>query len=1171
MNASEERVNLDRRWLGTSVVRVRVLAAGLVLLAAGCMVLGWGSRSRQTAANRAASTSAQGSAQTAGTTTGPILSGETKLDARSHALAVFAGLPLMFEPNQGQANLDPADARVKFVARGSGYSLYLGSEGAILNLRSQTKRKADAEIRVESLQMKLAGANPNASVSATDPLPGKSNYILGNDPSKWRQGIPQFARVRYENVYPGINLVFYGNQGRLEYDFQVAPGSDPRQAELEFKGAKKVELHDGALVIKGEGGDVQLDAPRVYQEIAGRQEPVEGSFVLRGANRAGFAIGNYDHSRELVIDPQLTYSTYFGGSGDESHVSIAVDGSFNMYLTGSTTSANLPALAGVYQQTLNGTQNVFIAKIVPTLGSNPSILTYVTYLGGEGVDYPVGIAVDGAGNPYVAGTTTSALFPTTPTTAYQTAPEASTGAACPGFTSAFCHVFVTELNNNALGIATQLLYSSYLSGNGNDIASGMTIDASGDIFVTGTTTSQETSPSADQFPATNLPQKLPYQSISRAALGQPQFFVTKVNTNGSRLGSILYSTYFGGGTFQTTDPIATGGSIAVDTNGNMYFTGTTNYTYTGTSQTTDFPILNPYQPCLDIPAATQVVNPPICTGTTSTSNSDAFVAKINPNAAQGQQLLWSTYFGGTQTETGTGIALDTGAANVYITGATSSSDITTALTFAAYQSCIDQPVNPLSGVPCTNSDPQTAYPTDAYVARLSNPTTNTTGITNVGLTYFSYLGGTSDDAGLATAVDVAGGALVTGWTKSADFPVNPAQNSIQSAPNGPQNAFMARLNAVAQVGQTNASWSNPYGGNNTDEGTSIALDIFQTSYFAGDTTSDQKIPATGLQTTIGGGSDAFIAQVGSSSTLSITGVLTVGTGSTTIVSAGMPATFTYTVTNGGPDPATGVIVQNNISQSITGIALTFNSATATSGTCSNSVSTSSTVACTIPTLQAGSTATVTFVLTPTATSSGTQPQSFNGGSVQVLGTNNIILAHTTVSATMGDYTITVLPSSQSVAAAGDTATYAVQLTPHPVYATNVALSCSGTPPASSCAFTTPSVSMLGGPATSTLNVTTTARPIVTPAASLWTRRFYAVWLCIPGLAFFGLGKTDRRRRIAGVLMLCALFGLLVLQPACSKGTTPTPVSGTPAGQYNIIVTGAAGTDSKSATISLNVP
>ncbi len=1168
-------MNLDRRWLGASVVRVRVLAAGLVLLAAGSIVLGWGSRSRQTAANPVASMSTPdlaGIAPTGGTTTGPSLSGETKLDARSHALTVFAGLPLMFEPNQGQANLDPADARVKFVARGSGYSLYLGSEGAILNLRSQTKGNADSETRVESLQMKLAGANPNASVRAADPLPGKSNYILGNDPSKWRQGIPQFARVRYENVYPGISLVFYGNQGHLEYDFQVAPGSDPKQAELEFKGAKKVELHEGALVIKGEGGDVRLDAPRIYQEIAGRQEPVEGRFVLRGANRAGFAIGNYDHSRELVIDPQLTYSTYFGGSGDESHVSIAVDGSFNMYLTGSTTSTNLPALSGVYQTTLRGTQNVFIAKIVPTLGSNPSVLTYVTYLGGEGIDYPVGIAVDNAGNPYVAGTTTSTGFPTTPTTAYQTAPETSTGAVCPGFTTAFCHVFVTALNNNANGVATQLIYSSYLSGNGNDIASGMTIDASGDIFVTGTTTSEETNPSPDQFPATNLPQPLPFQSTSRAALGLPQFFVTKVNTNGSRLGSILYSTYFGGGTFQTTDPIATGGGITVDTNGNVYFTGTTNYTYTGTSQTTDFPILNAYQPCLDIPATTQIQNPPVCSNTTTTSTSDAFVAKINPNAAQGQQLLWSTYFGGSQTETGTGVALDTGAANVYITGSTSSSDITTALTFAAYQTCIDQPVNPASGVACTNSSATTAYPNDAYVARLSNPTTITTGITNVGLTYFSYLGGTADDAGLAVAVDAASGALVTGWTKSPDFPVNPAQNPIQSALNGPQNAFMARLNAVAQVGQTNASWSNPYGGNATDEGTSVVLDIFQNSYFAGDTTSTSKLPATGLQTANGGGSDAFIAQVGSSSTLSISGVLTVGTSSTSFVSAGMPATFTYTITNGGPDPANGLTVQDNISQSITGIELTFNSASTTSGgSCTNSVSTSSTVACTIQTLQAGSTATVTFVLTPTANSAGSQ-QSFNGGSVQVLGTNNIILAHTTVSANMSDYTISVLPSSQSVAAAGDTATYTVQLTPHPIYATNVALSCSGTPTGSSCAFSTTSVSMLGGPATSTLNITTTARPIVTPTASLLTRRFYAVWLCIPGLAFFGIGGSDRRRRrIAGILMLCALFGLLVLQPACSKGTTPTPVSGTQAGQYNIVVTGGSGTDSKSATISLNVP
>ena len=1078
----------------------------------------------------------------------------------------------MFEPNQGQGSLDPSDARVKYIARGSGYSLYLGSEGAILNLQSSRRNHADKTpaIRMESLQMKLAGANPKASVTAIDQLPGKSNYFLGNDASKWRKGVPQFARVRYENVYPGINLLFYGNQGRLEYDFQVAPGSDPKQAELEFNGARKVELHAGALTIKGEGGDIRLEAPQVYQEVAGRRVPVEGSFVLRGANRAGFAIGPYDHSRELVIDPQLTYTTYFGGSGDENHVSVAVDGSFNIYLTGSTTSTNLPAV-GVFQTTLKGAQNVFIAKIVPTLGSNPSTLTYVTYLGGEGTDYPVGIAVDGAGNPYVAGTTTSSLFPVTQTTAYQSSPEPSTASTCPVVASGICHVFVTELNNDANGLATQLLYSSYLSGNGNDIASGMTIDASGDIFVTGTTTSQQTSPSADQFPASNLPQKLPYQSTSRAPLGQPQFFVTKVNTNGSRAGSILYSTYFGGGTFQTTNPIATGGGIVVDTNGNMYFTGTTNYTYQGCQgcQTTDFPILNAYQPCLDQAAPVVIVNPPVCSNTTSTSNPDAFVAKINPNAAQGQQLLWSTYFGGSNAETGTGIALDAGAAHVYITGTTDSPGITTALTFAAYQTCLDQPVNPTAGTACTNTS-GTSFPTDAYVAQFSNPTTATTGITNVGLTYFSYLGGSSNDTGLAMAVDAAGGALVTGSTTSTDFPVNPAQNDIQSALNGPQNAFMARLNTSAVIGQTTtASWSNPYGGNGMDEGTSIALDVNQNSYFAGDTTSTAKLSATGLQTSNAGGSDAFLAQVGSSSTLFIKGVLSLGT-SQIYVSAGNQTTFTYTITNGGPDPAYGLVVQDNIDQSITQIPLSFVSATATSGTCSNSVSTSNSIACTIPTLQSGSTATVTIVLTPTANSSGTQ-QSFNGGSVQVLGTNNIVLAHTTVSATMSDFTMTVNPSSNSVAAAGETATYQVQLTPHPVYATNVALSCAGTPPGSSCNFTTSPVT-LQGPATSTLNITTTARPIVTPTASLLSRHFYAVWLGVPGLAFFTLGASGRRRRrVAGLMMLCALFMLLVFQPACSKNNTITPVSGTPAGQYNIVVTATSGTDSKSATISLNVP
>ena len=221
-------MNVDRRWLGTSVVRVRALAAGLVLLAAGSMVLGGISRSRHIAAVAAndsslsQSSSAQSSLIPDGTAASPLAlasnPSEGKAGARIRATSILAGLPLMFEPNQGQANLDPADVRAKFVARGPSYGLFLGPEGAILSLRSHAAAKGSTkrEARVETLQMKLAGANPNASLSGADLLPGKSNYFLGSDPAKWHHNVPQFARVRYENVYPGINLVFYGNQGHLE-------------------------------------------------------------------------------------------------------------------------------------------------------------------------------------------------------------------------------------------------------------------------------------------------------------------------------------------------------------------------------------------------------------------------------------------------------------------------------------------------------------------------------------------------------------------------------------------------------------------------------------------------------------------------------------------------------------------------------------------------------------------------------------------------------------------------------------------------------------------------------------------------------------------------------------------------------------------------------------------
>jgi hypothetical protein len=1130
---------------------------------------------------------------TAQTLPGDALSGGA-VGIQPRARSIFAGLPLIFEPNRGQANLDVADSRAKFVTRGAGYSLFLGSEGAILSMASRqgpgaakhdlakgdTKsnpKSNTAQASVDPLQMKLAGANPNATLAGADLLPGKSNYFLGNDPSKWRTGVPQFAKVRYENIYPGINLVFYGNQGRLEYDFQVAPGSDPAQAELEFNGAKKLELKDGALVIRSEGGSVQLQAPRVYQEIAGRQDPVEGSFVLRGANRAGFAIGAYDHSRELVIDPVLSFSSYFGGSGDERATSVAVDGSFNIYLAGSTTSPNLPAI-GVFQTALaaGAVQNVYIAKITPPLSSIAAIIDYVTYLGGNGTDTPVGIKVDGAGNPYVAGTTTSSNFPTTPTTAYQSVPE-STGT----------HVFVTKLQNDA----TILQYSSYLSGNGTDTASGMTIDASGYLYVTGTTTSGVVN-TTDQFPASTLPYAQPFQNLSKAAAGLPQFFVTKVNTTAFQASSIAYSTYFGGGTFETTTPVVTGGGIAVDTNGIVYFTGTTNFLSTGIS-TTDFPILNAYQPCLDTAPPTTIVNPPLpCSTTTTATEPDAFVAKLNlnQNISPGQQLIWSTYLGGTGTDSGAGVAIDTGAANVYVVGTTNSIDIgigsVNTANIAAYQRCLDNLMDS-TGTMCTAT---AGAPNDAFVARLTNPTSATGTLGFVTLNYFSYLGGGGDEAGLAIAVDSAAGAVVTGWTQStaaSPFPVSPASNPIQSALTGFQDAFMARLDTTAVLGSTTASsWANYFGGNSNDgptiltEGTGVALDVNQNAYFAGDTNSTDLqvlkplVTPAAVNTVNGynGGNDSFVTQLGSALSLSITGILSQGTTQSSFVDAGNAATFTYTVQNNGPDLANGVTILANLSQDVTGVPLTAVTAAVSGTTCGGSSSNTS-VSCALPALQAGSTAIMTVTATPTPPTNGANaPTSFNGGTVQAMSQGSIVLAQASVDAIMTDFTMQVSPANNSVTAAGNTAFYQVQLFPHNVYSHAIALSCTGLPTGAGCTFTTPSVTLLTA-GSSTLNVTTTARPVVTGAASWPMRHFYAMWLAVPGLTLLGVGVggNRRRRRILGILMFCATFALLLLLPACSSTATQAPVSGTPAGNYTITVTGTSGTDTKSTTITLTVP
>ncbi len=1108
------------------------------------------------------------------------------------ASSILGQLPIIFEPNQGQV-----DSRVIFLARGAGYGLFLEPTQATLSFKTaptvdpttSEKTREESALNKRSapkgwvhrpetqvVRMKLAGANPEAVTAGADPLPGKTNYILGNDPKKWHSGIPQFAAVRYQSIYPGIDLVFYGKQGRLEYDFRVAAGADPKKAELEFEGASRLELRDGDLILTGDrGGRMRLQAPQIYQHDGERREPVAGRFVLRSGNRVGFEIGAYDHGRELVIDPILDLSTYFGSSTAGSIVSspsVAVDGDGDIYVAGTTTSdvgfptgSTTPTQIGPCSSSVCG---IFVTKIDP---SQPPSVVYMTFLGGSGTDTSVGIGVaasTGGSVAYIVGSTTSANFPTT-TTAYQTAPATKT-VSCSGTCSS---VFVSVLNPTG---AAPLSFSTYLSGNGNDTASGMSIDLSGNVYITGTTTSNN-GPAVDvAFPATLTP--VPFQTQSYSTT---QFFVTKVDTNLSSTSAIAYSTYFGGDDTGGSTSTQVGGGVVSDTVGNIYFSGTTNFFNSGNGPYgdsnhpgTDFPILNAYQPCLDTVPPTVLPNPYTCTAPTPPYPTDAFMAKINPNAGAGDQLQFSTYLGGTNDDSSTAIAIDSGAANIYITGATNSPTFNIPIGSLPYQSCLNTGLT----TPCTS----TGTNTDALIARFSNPTPSTTGTPNfVALSYFTYLGGGGNDSGSAIAVlstssTTLSDVVVTGATNSGTSPVvnNPPPFPtttctastpcvVQSALYGTQNSFYAQINTTTtQGGQTGGSYVTYFGGNGVDSGTGIAVDSSQNGYLVGQTTSTQTPQpslqlANPLQSQLSGTQDAFIVKWGTATNLSLSSVAPV-VSPAGVASAGNQVTITYTVSNQGPDPASNITVIGTITQ-----PATFNSASAASGTCS--APSGSTAICTIPALQAGATTTVAFVVTPLA--QGSYQSMATVSSNNNTSTNNT----NTATFTAGSYTVSISPSSQTVAA-GLQASYVVTVSPIPAYGNSVGLSCSALPSGATCNFTTKSLVFDGpGSQSSTLNITTTAQPVPIAFTRPGHRAIYAFWIMVPGLALWGVRSGKRRRKkILAWLALFVLFALVFLQPSCSH-TTPQPtVSGTPSGSYQLTVNAASGSFTQSAPFLLTV-
>ena len=1004
-----------------------------------------------------------------------------------------AKLPIAFEPNQGQT-----DSRAAYLAHGAGYGLFLTSNETILALGGTDANSGSAAVR-----MQLEGAAASPKITASEPLPGKSNYFRGNDPSRWVRNVPTFARVQYSAVYPGIDLVYYGKQGQLEYDFAVHSGADPRQIRFQLAGVDHVSVGaDGSLRLKTAVREVRWNKPAVYQEVGGRRQAVSGRFQLLGRNRVGFALGRYDRSRDLVIDPLLAYATYFGGAGDELNPRVAVDANSNIYLAGTTTSGTsfpIPACTGTCPAALavNGTTDVFVSK----LDSFGTSVSYTTFINGStlatGTDSAAGLAVDSAGNVYVTGTTNSADFPTT-IISYQSAPKA------PGQ-----HVFITKLDSTG----ANLQYSSYLSGTNTDNALAVAADNIGNAYILGWTqsvtdgdfpvgnsfqqsangatrlyfvskfdTTQTAGPASLKFFSylggtltnsgvagdgvvcvqlpcggialdttgnayvaigttfTNLPATSAFQTTNH---GGSDAFLTKISADGSAL---QYSTYLGG----TGDDVAN--SLALDSSGNAYLTGST------TSS--------------DFPAGTSG-------GLAAGGGQDAFVARFNNPTSGALALTYRSYLGGAGTDTGFGIVVDA-SQNAYVVGSTNSSDF-----------------------PAPSSATLAAKGTDAFLAKLN---TNTTAL----LTFVSstLLGGTGTDRGTSIALNLNGGVLVTGETNSADFPVLAFPNLplLQAARSGPSDAFLANYGPATDLSLTVAASPSPVAIGNAATFTYSIKNLGPDSSTGAVVTIP--VPAASAGASVG----AFTSTSGSCASTGSTGaqteICTLGT-----IAKDSSATITVGLTPTVITSSSGGTTMTRIPASVSmgGHALPGNSAVDQNLANNNPAAASdnvdyftSAIAPPTSTVVAGKTATFTVTLTPHTPAT---PVQFPA---------NITLG-------------CVMPTTP-VALAGASCTF----TPSPVL----------TIPASS------------GTATSVLKITTTA-PTQTAGVRRTPTLWYALWLPLCGVALLGAGSTRRRRWVTGAALV-VLVGTISLLPACGSKASTTSPTGTQPGTYSIGITATSG-------------
>jgi hypothetical protein len=744
------------------------------------------------------------------------------LSGPRHQVPGYGNLPIRFEPNIGQA-----PEEMQYVARGIGYVVAVTDHGPLLSFRESapTQRRADAATLTNTppspplaqawLRLSLVHARTTAHPRAEQRQTSVSNYFIGNDPSQWRSNVANYAAVRYKRVYPGIDWLVYGNPQKLEYDFVVFPQADPRQIKLKMEGAGPLSLgRNGDLLVKVHGEVVRQLKPVIYQTAAdGARRNVGGHYVLH-SEYVTFALDNYDHSRQLIIDPILVYSTYLGGSGGDSAAAIAVDNAGNTYIAGSTNSTDFPTanpLQGINHDQHWG--NAFVAKFNAT----GTALVYSTYLGGGGNagfqgDAATAIAIDASGSAYVTGYTSSTNFPTVE-------PLQPTNNAAANEST---NVFVTKLNAAGNG----LVYSTYLGGSvgvrnkglPGDTATSIAVDQAGDAYVAGNTLS------------TDFPTFMPFQAVNKeTALDTYTTFVAKLNPSGNAL---VYSTYLGGHAVGGIGDIVN--AIAIDGADNAYVVGTTS--------STNFPTVAAIQ------AANHALN------LNNGGGANAFVAKFN---ATGSALVYSTYLGGSTYDSARAVAVD-GSGNAYIAGFTESSDFPiinawqaqneapggggganafvtkinvagNALIYSTYLGGDDEDeANAIAvdeagsvyvaGFTFSNNFP-VADPVQSANHGASNGASNAfisvfdpTGST---LEFSTYLGGSGSlaafqageslvyngDSAAAIALDAMGNVYITGSTYSTDFPTAMAfQGTNKATVTGPiSNAFVTKI-AMVQPG-----------------------------------------------------------------------------------------------------------------------------------------------------------------------------------------------------------------------------------------------------------------------------------------------------------------------------------------------------------------------------------